>query len=69
MPNLAINGRGRIGHPAMKILLDIGGLDLVAVNDITDVQPVVSIVAGNRQVDSQQLSGNGRCANRSNRAV
>ena len=37
MPNVAINGLGRIGRAALKILLDTDGLDLVAVNDIADV--------------------------------
>ena len=37
MPNVAINGLGRIGRAALKILLDADGLDLVAVNDIADV--------------------------------
>jgi glyceraldehyde 3-phosphate dehydrogenase len=34
MPSLAINGLGRIGRAALKILLDTDGLDLVAVNDV-----------------------------------
>ena len=37
MPNAAIKGLGRIGRAALKILLDTDGLDLVAVNDIADV--------------------------------
>ena len=37
MPNVAINGLGRIGRAALKILLDTDGLNLVAVNDIADV--------------------------------
>jgi glyceraldehyde 3-phosphate dehydrogenase len=37
MPNVAINGLGRIGRAALKILLDSDGLDLVAVNDIADL--------------------------------
>ena len=36
MPAVAINGLGRIGRAALKILLDADGLDLVAVNDIAD---------------------------------
>lgn len=36
MPTVAINGLGRIGRAALKILLDTDGLDLVAVNDIAD---------------------------------
>jgi glyceraldehyde 3-phosphate dehydrogenase-like protein len=36
MPTVAINGLGRIGRAALKILLDADGLDLVAVNDIAD---------------------------------
>jgi glyceraldehyde 3-phosphate dehydrogenase len=37
MPSIAINGLGRIGRSAVKILLDTDGLDLVAVNDVADV--------------------------------
>src|SRR5215216_7926356 len=35
---MAINGLGRIGRAALKILLASDGLDLVAVNDIVDVE-------------------------------
>ena len=38
MPTVGINGLGRIGRAALKILLDADGLDLVAVNDIADVE-------------------------------
>ena len=34
MGNLAINGLGRIGRAALKILLDTDGLEVVAVNDL-----------------------------------
>lgn len=34
MANIAINGLGRIGRAALKILLDIDGLEVVAVNDL-----------------------------------
>jgi glyceraldehyde 3-phosphate dehydrogenase len=34
MARLAINGLGRIGRAALKIILDTPGLDLVAVNDL-----------------------------------
>lgn len=37
MATVAINGLGRIGRAALKVLLDADGLDLVAVNDIADV--------------------------------
>jgi glyceraldehyde 3-phosphate dehydrogenase len=36
MPTVAINGLGRIGRAALKILLDTSGLDVIAVNDIAD---------------------------------
>jgi glyceraldehyde 3-phosphate dehydrogenase len=36
MANVAINGLGRIGRAALKILLATEGLELVAVNDIAD---------------------------------
>src|SRR3954469_10699790 len=36
MPNVAINGLGRIGRAALKVMLDGEGLNLVAVNDLAD---------------------------------
>jgi glyceraldehyde 3-phosphate dehydrogenase len=44
MPNVAINGLGRIGRAALKILLDSDGLDLVAVNDIADLDNLAYLV-------------------------
>ncbi|MGM0400017.1 MAG: type I glyceraldehyde-3-phosphate dehydrogenase [Chloroflexota bacterium] len=38
MANIAINGFGRIGRAAFKIILDTPELDLVAVNDIVPVE-------------------------------
>ena len=37
MANLAIDGLGRIGRAALKILLDTEGIDVVAVNDVIPV--------------------------------
>lgn len=34
MPNIAINGLGRIGRASLKIILDTPGLNLVGVNDL-----------------------------------
>jgi glyceraldehyde 3-phosphate dehydrogenase len=34
MPNIAINGLGRIGRAALKIILDVPEISLVAVNDL-----------------------------------
>jgi glyceraldehyde 3-phosphate dehydrogenase len=44
MPSIAINGLGRIGRAALKILLDTDGLDLVAVNDVADVDNLAYLV-------------------------
>jgi glyceraldehyde 3-phosphate dehydrogenase len=44
MATVAINGLGRIGRAALKILLDSDGLDLVAVNDIVDVENLAYLV-------------------------
>lgn len=38
MPKVAINGLGRIGRAALKILLEDEDIDLVAVNDIASVE-------------------------------
>jgi glyceraldehyde 3-phosphate dehydrogenase len=44
MSNVAINGLGRIGRAALKILLDADGLDLVAVNDIADADNLAYLI-------------------------
>lgn len=44
MPRVAINGLGRIGRAALKILLDADGLDLVVVNDIAGVDNLVYLL-------------------------
>jgi glyceraldehyde 3-phosphate dehydrogenase len=44
MPTVAINGLGRIGRAALKILVDADGLDLVAVNDIADADNLAYLV-------------------------
>ena len=44
MPTVAINGLGRIGRAALKILLDTDGLDLVAVNDIADADNLAYLI-------------------------
>ena len=44
MPNVAINGLGRIGRATLKILLDTDGLDLVAVNDIASADNLAYLV-------------------------
>lgn len=38
MPNVAINGLGRIGRAALKLLLDSPDMDLVAVNDVASLE-------------------------------
>jgi glyceraldehyde 3-phosphate dehydrogenase len=44
MPNVAINGLGRIGRAALKALMDADGLDLVAVNDIVDADNLSDLI-------------------------
>ena len=44
MANVAINGLGRIGRAALKILLDADGLDLVAVNDVADADNLAYLI-------------------------
>jgi glyceraldehyde 3-phosphate dehydrogenase len=72
MPNVAINGLGRIGRAALKILLDDDRLTLVAVNDIADVDNLayllkydtvyglyhreVSTVAGSLLIDGRPIA-------------
>ena len=40
MTRIAINGLGRIGRAALKIILDTPSLELVAVNDIVPLGQV-----------------------------
>lgn len=44
MPSVAINGLGRIGRAALKILLDADGLDVVAINDIADIDNLAYLI-------------------------
>jgi glyceraldehyde 3-phosphate dehydrogenase len=44
MSTVAINGLGRIGRAALKILLDADGLDLVAVNDIASADNLAYLI-------------------------
>jgi glyceraldehyde 3-phosphate dehydrogenase (phosphorylating) len=44
VPTVAINGLGRIGRAALKILLDDDALDLVAFNDIADVDNLTYLI-------------------------
>jgi glyceraldehyde 3-phosphate dehydrogenase len=44
MSSVAINGLGRIGRAALKILVDADGLELVAVNDIADADNLAYLV-------------------------
>jgi glyceraldehyde 3-phosphate dehydrogenase len=41
MTNVAINGLGRIGRATLKIVMDTAGLNLVAVNDLSDAAALV----------------------------
>ena len=38
MMRIAINGMGRIGRAALKVILDTPSLELIAVNDIVDIE-------------------------------
>lgn len=44
MPRVAINGLGRIGRAALKVLLEGGELEVVAVNDIADLDNLVYLL-------------------------
>jgi glyceraldehyde 3-phosphate dehydrogenase len=44
MPTVAINGLGRIGRAALKILLDDDQLELVGVNDIADADNLAYLI-------------------------
>jgi len=44
MPNIAINGLGRIGRASLKIILDTPGLNLVGVNDLIPADNLVYLL-------------------------
>ena len=45
MPKVAINGLGRIGRAALKILHDVDGLEVAAVNDLIEVDNLAYLLA------------------------
>lgn len=44
MKGIAINGMGRIGRAALKVILNTPNLDLVAVNDIVSVENIAYLI-------------------------
>ena len=38
MKSIAINGFGRIGRAALKVIMDTSGLEVVAINDLMDIE-------------------------------
>ena len=44
MTRIAINGLGRIGRAALKIIVDTPGLEVVAVNDIVPIENIVYLL-------------------------
>ncbi|MBT8300532.1 MAG: type I glyceraldehyde-3-phosphate dehydrogenase, partial [Maribacter sp.] len=44
MKKIAINGMGRIGRAALKVILDSPKLDLVAVNDIVSIENIAYLI-------------------------
>lgn len=44
MPRIAINGLGRIGRAALKVLMDSDDLELVAVNDVADLANIAYLL-------------------------
>lgn len=44
MTKIAINGFGRIGRPSLKIAMEKEGLDVVAINDLTDLKTAAHLL-------------------------
>jgi len=44
MKRIAINGMGRIGRAALKVILDTPSLDLIAVNDIVSIENIAYLL-------------------------
>ncbi|MCK0135494.1 glyceraldehyde 3-phosphate dehydrogenase NAD-binding domain-containing protein [Arenibacter sp. S6351L] len=42
--NIAINGMGRIGRAALKVIFETDGLELVAVNDIVPIENIIYLI-------------------------
>lgn len=63
MIKIAINGFGRIGRQAFKLLLEKKGVQVVAINDLTDVETLATLLKYDtvygvygKQVASEQVS-------------
>src|SRR5690606_6333199 len=41
---IAINGMGRIGRAALKLILDTEGLEIIAVNDIISIENLIYLI-------------------------
>ena len=52
MVKVAINGFGRIGRNALKILLERRDVQVVAVNDITDAKTLAHLLKYDSSVDN-----------------
>ncbi|MFJ3338456.1 glyceraldehyde 3-phosphate dehydrogenase NAD-binding domain-containing protein [Streptomyces sp. NPDC086766] len=48
MPKVAVNGPGRIGRAALKILHDVDGVEVAAVNDLIQVDNLAYLLAHDR---------------------
>ncbi|MBU0612514.1 type I glyceraldehyde-3-phosphate dehydrogenase, partial [Patescibacteria group bacterium] len=44
MTKIAINGFGRIGRAAFKLVLEKDGLEIVAINDLTDNETLAHLL-------------------------
>ncbi len=44
MINIAINGLGRVGRTALKLVMDNPGIELVAINDLTSLENLVYLL-------------------------
>ena len=44
MLKIAINGFGRIGRPSLKIIFEKEGMEIVAINDLTDIETSVHLL-------------------------
>ncbi|MEK7167265.1 MAG: type I glyceraldehyde-3-phosphate dehydrogenase [Patescibacteria group bacterium] len=67
---IAINGFGRIGRPSLKIILEHPELEIVAINDLTDVKTLAYLLKYDslygiyeKNVDYQELVENGSVGN------
>ena len=56
MPRIAINGLGRVGRAALKVMADLDELDLVAVNDLASPRTIAPVMSRARHHEDRSIA-------------